>query len=161
VPLPPETILDDVFAPMQVVLAGYRTVFNERARAFDRASADAGAELTRKVRTLAGNFQILTLEPRLLLPWTNPVWFQYVSHKLGRLIVPYAMLALIASNMVVAQRSVIYAAALAAQCVFYLLAAYGAWLDQRGPITAGEMPPALAATWPAAPSTDPPGALNA
>jgi hypothetical protein len=144
------------------VLAGYRTVFNERARAFDRASPDAGAEISRKVRTLAGNVQILKLEPRLLLPWTNPVWFQYVSHKLGRLIVPYAMLALIASSMAVANRSLIYAAALAAQCVFYLLAAYGAWLDhQRGHIMAGRMPRALAATWRAAPSTDPPGALNA
>jgi len=161
-PLPPQTILDDVFAPMHAVLAGYRTVFNERARAFDRASPDAGAEISRKVRTLAGNVQILKLEPRLLLPWTNPVWFQYVSHKLGRLIVPYAMLALIASSMAVANRSLIYAAALAAQCVFYLLAAYGAWLDhQRGHIMAGRMPRALAATWRAAPSTDPPGALNA
>jgi biofilm PGA synthesis N-glycosyltransferase PgaC len=161
VPLPPETILDDVLAPMRAVLAGYRTVFSERARAFDSASPDADAELTRKVRTLAGNFQILMLEPRLLLPWTNPVWFQYVSHKLGRLMVPYAMLALIASSMAVANRSLVYAAALAAQCAFYLLAAYGAWLDQRGQLAAARMPPSFGATWPAAPSTDPPGALNA
>jgi poly-beta-1,6-N-acetyl-D-glucosamine synthase len=161
VPLPPETILDDVLAPMRAVLAGYRTVFNERARAFDSASPDADAEISRKVRTLAGNFQILKLEPRLLLPWTNPLWFQYVSHKLGRLMVPYAMLALIASSMAVANRSLVYAAALAAQCAFYLLAAYGAWLDQRGHIAAGPMPRSFAATWPAAPSTDPPGALNA
>ena len=161
VPLPPETILDDVLAPMRAVLAGYRIVFNERARAFDSASPDADAEIARKIRTLAGNFQILKLEPRLLLPWTNPVWFQYVSHKLGRLVVPYAMLALIASSMALADRSLVYAAALAAQCVFYLLAGYGAWLDQRGHIAAGRMPRSFAATWPAAPSTDPPGALNA
>jgi cellulose synthase/poly-beta-1,6-N-acetylglucosamine synthase-like glycosyltransferase len=160
-PLPPETILDDVLAPMRGVLAGYRSVFNERARAFDAASPDADAEIARKVRTLAGNFQILKLEPRLLLPWINPVWFQYVSHKLGRLVVPYAMLALIASSMAVANRSPFYAAALAAQCLFYLAAAYGAWLDQRGYIAAGRMPRSFAATWRAAPSTDPPGALNA
>ena len=158
VPLPPDTILDDVLAPMRAVLAGYRIVFNERARAFDSASPDADAEIARKVRTLAGNFQILKLEPRLLLPWTNPVWFQYLSHKLGRLVVPYAMLALIASNMALANRSLVYAAALAAQCLFYLLTAYGAWLDQRGHIAASR---SFAATWPAAPSTDPPGALNA
>ncbi len=38
-PLPADTILDDVLTPMRVVLAGYRVVFNEQARAFDRAAA--------------------------------------------------------------------------------------------------------------------------
>jgi biofilm PGA synthesis N-glycosyltransferase PgaC len=161
VPLPPETILDDVLAPMRAVLAGYRTVFNESARAFDRTAPDADAEIARKVRTLAGNFQILKLEPRLLLPWVNPVWFQYVSHKLGRLVVPYAMLALIASSMVIADRSWVYAAALAAQCGFYFLAAYGAWLDQRGRSAARPDAATFAPAWPAAPSSDRPGALNA
>ena len=63
-PLPADTILDDVLTPMRVVLAGYRVVFNEKALAFDRAAADADAEARRKVRTLAGNYQILALEPR-------------------------------------------------------------------------------------------------
>ena len=157
VPLPAETILDDVLAPMRAVMAGYRAVFNERARAFDRAALDADAEIARKVRTLAGNFQILRLEPRLLLPWVNPVWFQYVSHKLGRLVVPYAMLGLMASSIALADRSLVYAAALVSQCLFYLLAAYDAWLEQRGRIAA----PAFAATWPTAASSDRRGAMNA
>ncbi len=55
-PLPPDTILDDVLAPMRCVLAGYRVVFNERARAFDRTVPDAHAEVQRKIRTLAGNY---------------------------------------------------------------------------------------------------------
>jgi len=160
-PLPPDTILDDVLVPMRVVLAGYRTVFNEKARAFDRVAPDAEAEITRKVRTLAGNFQILTLEPRLLLPWLNPVWFQYVSHKIGRLLVPYAMLVLIGSSITVADRSSVYAVALAAQCVFYLLAAYGAWLERRDRVAARRLAPACAASWSASASRDREGALNA
>ena len=59
-----------------------------------------------------------------------------MSHKLGRLVVPYAMLALIASSMAIADRSLVYAAALLVQCVFYLLAGYGAWLEGRGRIAA-------------------------
>src|SRR5581483_6052911 len=86
-PLPAQTILDDVLTPMRVVLQGLRVVFNERAHAFDRAAADADAEARRKVRTLAGNYQILALEPRLLVPIVNRVWLQYLSHKLGRLAV--------------------------------------------------------------------------
>jgi cellulose synthase/poly-beta-1,6-N-acetylglucosamine synthase-like glycosyltransferase len=131
-PLPPDTILDDVLAPMRAVVAGYRVVFNERARAFDRASLDAGTEAHRKVRTLAGNYQILWLDPRLLLPWCNPVWWQYLSHKIGRLIVPYALLSLVATSIALADRSVVYRTALVVQCAFYLLAGYGAWLDLQG-----------------------------
>src|SRR5581483_7154268 len=128
-PLPPDTILDDVLTPMRVVLQGYRVVFNERAKAFDRAAADADAETRRKVRTLAGNYQILALEPRLLVPIVNRVWLQYLSHKLGRLAVPYTLLALFASSLVLAASSALYAAVLAAQVVFFLLAGAGALLE--------------------------------
>jgi biofilm PGA synthesis N-glycosyltransferase PgaC len=134
-PLPPGTILDDVLAPMRCVLAGSRIVFNDRAQAMDRAAADADTEAGRKARTLAGNWQILSLEPALLLPWRNPVWLQYVSHKIGRLLVPFALLILIAASTMVAERSLLYSVALALQCTVYLLAGYGAWLDLRGRTT--------------------------
>jgi cellulose synthase/poly-beta-1,6-N-acetylglucosamine synthase-like glycosyltransferase len=128
-PLPAETILDDVLAPMRVVLAGRRVVFNDKARAFDRAAADADAETQRKVRTLAGNYQILWLEPRLLLPWRNPVWLQYCSHKLGRLAAPHAMLALFAANIALFGEHLFYQLSLLAQVSFVLLAGYGAVLE--------------------------------
>ncbi|HWF86107.1 MAG TPA: glycosyltransferase family 2 protein [Vicinamibacterales bacterium] len=127
-PLPADTLLDDVLAPMRVVMAGFRVVFNERARAFDRATVDADTESRRKIRTLAGNYQILRLEPALLLPWRNPVWLQYVSHKLGRLLVPYAMLAIFSASILLSGHA-FYRAALGVQVAFYLLAGYGAVLE--------------------------------
>ena len=130
-PLPTRTILDDVLTPMRAVLAGRRVVFSERAFAFDRAAVDTDAEQRRKVRTLAGNVQILGQEPRLLLPILNPVWLQYVSHKLGRLIVPYALLALFTASVALADRAAVYALVLFAECALYLLAGYGAWLEHR------------------------------
>ena len=134
-PLPSDTILDDVLTPMRAVLAGCRVVFNERAVAFDRTAPDARAERRRKIRTLAGNFQVLWQEPRLLLPVVNPVWLQYLSHKVGRLLVPYALFALFVANVAIAPGRVFYSLTLAAQCLVYLLAAYGGWLDskQAGP----------------------------
>ena len=104
-------------------------MFSEHAYAFDRAAVDADAEQRRKVRTLAGNVQILWLEPRLLVPFVNPVWVQYVSHKLGRLVVPYCLLALFASSVALSGTHLIYACALAAQCAVYLLAGWGAFLE--------------------------------
>jgi poly-beta-1,6-N-acetyl-D-glucosamine synthase len=128
-PLPEHTILDDVLAPMRVVLGGHRVVFTDQAIAFDQAAADADVEQRRKVRTLAGNVQILLIEPRLLVPVVNPVWLQYVSHKVGRLIVPYCLMTLFAASVALAKEGIVYALALAAQCGFYLLGGYGAWLD--------------------------------
>ena len=128
-PLPADTILDDVLTPMRVVLAGHRVVFNDKARAFDRAAADAEAESRRKVRTLAGNYQILWLAPGILAPWRNPVWIQYVSHKLGRLAVPYALVTVFFANVLIAGTHLIYQATLVAQVGFYLLAGYGAVLE--------------------------------
>jgi biofilm PGA synthesis N-glycosyltransferase PgaC len=151
-PLPADTILDDVLAPMRTVLAGYRIVCNPRAQAFDRTSRDAQAESRRKVRTLAGNYQILWLEPRLLLPWRNRVWVQYLSHKVGRLIVPYALLMLYVASIMLADRSPFYAAVLAGQCLFYLLAGYGAWLDSHGVVATARAEDGAPASWTPAPT---------
>jgi cellulose synthase/poly-beta-1,6-N-acetylglucosamine synthase-like glycosyltransferase len=130
-PLPLGTILDDVLAPMRAVLAGKRVVFEPTARAFDYTSANADAETRRKIRTLAGNVQILWFEPRLLVPVLNPVWLQYVSHKVGRLLVPYALMAIFASSIVLSETSLVYAVALFTQVAFYLHSGYGAWLEHR------------------------------
>jgi biofilm PGA synthesis N-glycosyltransferase PgaC len=131
-PLPPETILDDVLAPMQAVLSGARVVFEGSARAFDRTSAAGSEEFQRKTRTLAGNYQILKLQPRLLVPFLNPVWLQFVSHKLGRLVVPYALLALLLSSGALARDSRFFGVVFGLQVIFYGLAFYGAVLDRRG-----------------------------
>jgi len=133
-PLPADTLLDDVLTPMRVVLAGYRVVFAEGARALDRAAVDADAEARRKVRTLAGNYQILALEPRLLLPWRNRVWLQYVSHKLGRLVMPYALLAIFCTSIALADAHMFYLAVLAAEVSLFLLAGCGALIEYRGQI---------------------------
>lgn len=130
-PLPHHTLLDDVLAPMRAVLTGHRVVFEERAVAYDRASPDAAAESRRKTRTLAGNYQMLALEPLVLVPMRNPVWLQYLSHKVGRLVVPWALLAALVSSVALAPRHWGYTAALGAQLAFYGLAILGGILDWR------------------------------
>jgi len=130
-PLPGITILDDVLAPMRVVLSGKRVVFDGQARAIDTAAPDAATELRRKIRTLAGNFQLVAIEPRLLLPIVNPVWLQFVSHKLGRLLVPYALLLIFGASTMLASSSVFFGLVFAAQIGFYGLAVYGAVLEQQ------------------------------
>ncbi len=91
--IPVDMILDDLFVPMSVRMAGKRVVLIDEAIATDRA-ADDGREFARKVRTLAGNYQLLTRMPRLLVPFLNPSWFELVSHKLLRLVCPWALIGL-------------------------------------------------------------------
>jgi len=94
-PIPPGTLLDDVYWPLRVVLDGHRVVHDDRAHAYDRLPEKPRDEFRRKVRTLAGNLQLLARLPVLLLPWRNPVWWQWLSHKLLRLLVPWALLSML------------------------------------------------------------------
>jgi len=112
---------------MRAVMAGARCVFEPAARVFDRVACCAEAEYRRKVRTLAGNYQLVVQDPALLLPWRNPVWLQFLSHKVARLFVPYALLALLVSNLFLT--GPFYVAFLAGQAGFYGLAALGAAMD--------------------------------
>jgi biofilm PGA synthesis N-glycosyltransferase PgaC len=93
-PIPHGTMLDDVYWPLAVAMRGKRVIHDTRALAYDRLPERAGDEFRRKVRTLAGNFQLLTRLPSALLPWRNPTWFVLLSHKLARLVVPWALLTL-------------------------------------------------------------------
>jgi biofilm PGA synthesis N-glycosyltransferase PgaC len=117
-PLPEGTILDDVLLPMQIVRKGFRVVFDSRARAWDSPDLGEGREFWRKVRTLSGNYQLLQLAPWLLSS-ENAIRFEFVSHKLSRLAVPFALLALLASSIFLPLP--LYRAALGAQVAFYAL----------------------------------------
>lgn len=96
--LPQGTLLDDVLTPMRIVIQGYRTIFDETAIAYDVVSKNTSQEWKRKVRTLAGNWQLLSLQPALLIPVINPNCLRFVSHKLMRLIVPAALVTLLFSS---------------------------------------------------------------
>ncbi len=92
VPIPAETLLDDVAIPMRTVMNGFRCIFEPKTIVYDLPSADSAQETIRKRRTLAGNVQLLQLFPELLLPWRNPICFQYVSHKVLRLFSPFLLI---------------------------------------------------------------------
>jgi biofilm PGA synthesis N-glycosyltransferase PgaC len=96
-PIPGGIMLDDVYWPLQVNLQCYRVVHDNQARAFDRFPEKTRDEFRRKVRTLSGCFQLLTRLPGAALPWCNPIWFQFLSHKIARLVVPWALLVMLVS----------------------------------------------------------------
>ncbi len=81
-------ICDDLFVPMSVVRRGARVGYCDEARAHDPRVFTAAQEAARKVRTLTGMIQMCAWQPWILQPWRNPIWLQFVCHKLIRLATP-------------------------------------------------------------------------
>ncbi|MGD1091320.1 MAG: glycosyltransferase family 2 protein [Bryobacteraceae bacterium] len=94
-PLAPDMLLDDVMLPLGAFFRGYRLIIEPAAHAFDFPTG-LGSEFRRKMRTLAGLWQVFYRVPALLSS-ANPMRFHFVSQKLGRLLIPYAIIGVTAS----------------------------------------------------------------
>ena len=136
--LPSDTLLDDMFVPLRVALAtGKRIVLAEAAEAYDSAYEDE-REFPRKVRTLAGNYQLIARMPWLLVPGMSPVWFQMLSHKILRLFCPWALLTSFAASGVLAFQhgfgvhGRMWAFLFLAQAAFYFAALLGTGAGRFG-----------------------------
>ncbi len=116
--VPPDMLLDDVYLPLSAFFKGYRLIVEEGARAYDYPTSRE-TEFNRKVRTLAGNYQILRAYPKLLGPG-NRLWLHFMSYKFGRLMLPYALLGMAVSSLFLP--GWLGKAALGGQILFYALA---------------------------------------
>ena len=94
--IPPDTLLDDMYLPISAFFRGFRLIVDKRAKAYDFPTSRE-TEFRRKVRTLAGNYQLLFFYPRLLLP-ANRMWLHYMSYKIGRLLLPWCLLVIAATT---------------------------------------------------------------
>lgn len=148
-PIPMGTILDDVYWPLRVVMQGYRVIHEREALAFDRLPDRPRDEFRRKVRTLSGNFQLMARLPSVLLPWRNPIWFQFLSHKALRLLVPWALLGMLFSSSLL--HTMLYRELFVVQVFGYLLGLIGLWTGpgEKGRLTssAGSFLVLNAAAW--------------
>jgi poly-beta-1,6-N-acetyl-D-glucosamine synthase len=122
-PMPERLLLDDMWIPLQIARAGYRLVLIDDAVAHDPAVTTAAPEFRRKLRTLSGNWQLLSVAPWLLLPGRNPVFGAWFSHKFLRLIAPWLLVVILLATMLAVSMD----AATWLQVMFWLqVVAYGA-----------------------------------
>lgn len=136
--LPSDSIIEDFYLSMQLVMEGHRIVYEPAAIAAERASASFADEFKRKARITAGGWQTIFRLWPLLFPqrvWGSKaplVWFQYVSHRVLRwILVPFCLpMALLANSVLALSGS--YRELLSLQVLFYLLAALGYVLQRRG-----------------------------
>ena len=124
VPQPAGIILDDMYQPLSIIRQGYRSVLDPQAHVYDNWPKKIEGEFQRKVRTLAGNFQLFRLAPWTLTP-QNRVLFQLVSHKVMRLVVPYLIGLFLFSTLALSASSPMYATLAALQVLGLAIAVAG------------------------------------
>ena len=117
-PIPADVLIDDAWLPLTAVLKGYRVILESSAVMYDFPTA-LDSEFRRKVRTLAGLFQLLWLSPGLFSS-RNPMRLHYFSGKYTRLVVPWCLLGMAAVTFGMPEpwRTI----AFAGQAAFYLAA---------------------------------------
>ena len=118
---PAGLILDDMFQPLAIIRQGYRSVLDRTAFVTDTWPGKVSGEFQRKVRTLAGNYQLISLAP-WIVSFRNRVLFQLVSHKLLRLVVPYFFALLLVSSTWLGVDSTGWRAVAALQWIFWMAA---------------------------------------
>jgi len=117
-PIPPDALIDDAWLPLTAVLQGYRVILESTAIMYDFPTA-LHSEFRRKVRTLAGLYQLLWLLPGLFSA-RDPMRIHFLFAKYGRMVVPWCMIgmALATIGMPEPWRRI----AFAGQALFYLAA---------------------------------------
>lgn len=119
---PPETINDDYVIPLSVLGQGFRAVHEPAAVVFEEAREMTG--FGRRIRIVAGNLQQLRHLGQFLAPWQPLPLLFFLSHKVVRLLVPFAMLTALAANLFLLDWQP-YRLLLGAQILFYALAVLG------------------------------------
>lgn len=141
--LPLDLILDDMWIPLRLRLRRRRLLWAEDAVAWDEAFDDE-REFGRKVRTLAGNYQLFARMPALLVPFVNPSWLEVMSHKVLRLVGPWALALCLVASIAAAQPTAhlayepspvwVMRALAIGQLLMYALALVGARAGRQGTV---------------------------
>jgi cellulose synthase/poly-beta-1,6-N-acetylglucosamine synthase-like glycosyltransferase len=121
-PLPCETLLDDLWSPLKVLDKGYKVIFEPEAKAYDMISLAFSLEFRRKVRTIAGNFQICGQIPKVLNPFYKIGW-QFISHKFLRLLQPLILIAIFVISCI--EISLFFRSLFFIQVIFYIAGIIG------------------------------------
>jgi hypothetical protein len=95
-PLPLDTLSDDAILPLGAFFRQSRVIFDPDSVAFDYPAL-AGTEFRRRWRNLAGLWQVHTRLPGLFTS-ANRMRFHFLSHKFARLVLPWALLSVVAAT---------------------------------------------------------------
>mgnify|MGYP003574904730 CR=1 FL=1 len=132
----PKNIIEDFTGPLMLVLKGFRVVYEEEAICFEETTKKSKQEWDMRVRVIRGGMKGMLHAKKILNPVVYPVpFFQLMSHKILRWLIPVFMVLLfIVNNYLVMTNPEDYIAKilLALQFGFYMTALISYLLEKRG-----------------------------
>lgn len=118
--------ITDFVLPLQVIAAGFRVVFDERARSREQANQEMGAEFRMRVRVALRALRGIVYARAALSFVRRPLpAFCILSHKILRYVGFLFLAGALMLNVLLATRSNLFALLLLAQSMLYLLALIG------------------------------------
>lgn len=124
VPLADPAQADDIAISTRIVLQGSRLLFEPAAVAWERAPKEGREELRRKIRVTNHSVRALWNLGRSL--WTSGFYsVELLSHKLVRHLLPFFLILVFLTNLVLAPTAPAYRLLFGGQLLFYLLALAG------------------------------------
>ena len=132
VPIPNNTIIDDLVLPLLSKLRhNGRIAYDPDAVGIEETPPTIGNEFRRRVRIGTGAYQSVPLLWRLLSPRYGWTAFSFFSHKVLRWMVPFFLLGMLASSVLLLHRPLLQGM-VAAQAAIYAAAVAGIYLPGGG-----------------------------
>lgn len=130
-PVAPDTVVEDFYIPMRLLMDGFRIVFDPRALAWEDMPPSLKDEFGRRIRIGAGDYQALSRCLPLLTPAHGLAAWVFFSHKVLRWMGPLFLIIAFLSALVLTLRGCpLGTTALLGQVAFYALALLGLKVTQ-------------------------------
>ena len=131
-PMYPEACSDFLISTV-VFREGLRSIYEEEALCFEETNRKSEKEFQMRTRVIAQTFGDLWRNKDMMNPFKSGFYaIQLISHKVGRYSVPFLLLIILFSSLVLARGSNFFAAVVLLQALFYLVAAIGWLMEMRG-----------------------------
>ena len=128
----PEACSDFLISTV-VFREGLRSIYEEEALCFEETNRKSEKEFQMRTRVIAQTFGDLWRNKDMMNPFKSGFYaIQLISHKVGRYSVPFLLLIILFSSLVLARGSNFFAAVVLLQALFYLVAAIGWLMEMRG-----------------------------
>jgi cellulose synthase/poly-beta-1,6-N-acetylglucosamine synthase-like glycosyltransferase len=132
----PENIIEDFTGPLMLVMKGYRVVYEEEALCFEDTTNKVANEWNMRVRVIRGGMTGMLHARKILNPVAYPVpFFQLISHKILRWLIPVFIITLFVVNNYVVwldPKNIYAVVLLGLQLIFYFTAACAFALEKFG-----------------------------
>jgi len=118
------TDINDLVIPLNIVSKGYRTVIERESFCLEETAKDSKGEYDRQVRITNRTLRALFANKQLLDARQFGMFsFELFSHKIMKFLSPFFLIAILATNVILAWRRWHYVVLLLLQGLFYALAA--------------------------------------